>query len=110
MVPLPLPCLITVGYTVSRTHTYITHSQEITAASQSHIPAALPKALSIDWFKEKITGTSYISWENLWFPVDFPRSQPIDPGTPCSLITGMHPMLRPQLPKLGMAARVVWRQ
>ena len=33
---------------------------------------------SIDWFKGKITGTSYISWENLWFPLDFPLSQPIE--------------------------------
>ena len=24
---------------------------------------------SIDWFKGKNTGQSYISWENLWFPV-----------------------------------------
>ena len=32
---------------------------------------------SIDWFKGKITGNSHISWENLWFPVDFPLSQPI---------------------------------
>ena len=27
---------------------------------------------SIDWFKGTITGKSHISWENLWFPVDFP--------------------------------------
>ena len=33
---------------------------------------------SIDWFKGKITGKSHISWENLWFPVDFPLSQSID--------------------------------
>ena len=33
---------------------------------------------SIDWFKGKITGTSHVSWENLWFTVDFPASQPID--------------------------------
>ena len=33
---------------------------------------------SIDWFKGKITGKSHISWENLWFPVVFPLSQPID--------------------------------
>ena len=26
----------------------------------------------MDWFKEKIIGTSHISWENLWFPADFP--------------------------------------
>ena len=34
--------------------------------------------VSIDWFKGKITGDSHISWENLWFPVDFPLSQAID--------------------------------
>ena len=33
---------------------------------------------SIGWFKGKITGKSHISWENLWFPVDFPLSQPIE--------------------------------
>ena len=33
---------------------------------------------SIDWFEGKITGKSHISWENRWFPVDFPLSQPID--------------------------------
>ena len=33
---------------------------------------------SIDWFKGKITGKSHISWENLWFPVDVPLSQPIE--------------------------------
>ena len=33
---------------------------------------------SIGWFKGKITGNSHISWENLWFPVDFPLSQPIE--------------------------------
>ena len=27
---------------------------------------------SIDWFKGKNTGTSHISWENPWFPIDFP--------------------------------------
>ena len=27
---------------------------------------------SIDWFKGKFTGTSQISWEHLWFPVDVP--------------------------------------
>ena len=34
--------------------------------------------VSIDWFKGKITGKSHISWENLWFPVDFPLSQLIE--------------------------------
>ena len=33
---------------------------------------------SIDWFKGKITGTSHISWENLWFPVDFPFNWSIE--------------------------------
>ena len=33
--------------------------------------------VSIDWFKGKITSKSQTSWENLWFPVDFPLSQPI---------------------------------
>ena len=36
--------------------------------------------MSMDWFEGKITGKSHISWENLWFPVDFPSSQPIDHG------------------------------
>ena len=40
---------------------------------------------SIDWFKGKITGKSHISWENLWFPVDFPLSQPIDRKEPKDL-------------------------
>ena len=31
---------------------------------------------STDWFKG--TEKSHISWENLWFPVKFPLSQPID--------------------------------
>ena len=26
----------------------------------------------------KITGKFHISWEDLWFPVDFPLSQPIE--------------------------------
>ena len=34
--------------------------------------------MSIGWFRGKITGNSHISWENLWFPVDFPLSQPIE--------------------------------
>ena len=33
---------------------------------------------SIGWFKGKITGNSHISWENPWFPVDFPLSQPVE--------------------------------
>ena len=34
--------------------------------------------IAIDWLKGKMTGTSHISWENLWFPVDVPLSQPIE--------------------------------
>ena len=37
-----------------------------------------PSGMSMDWFKGKITGTPHISWENLWFPVDFPLSQSIE--------------------------------
>jgi hypothetical protein len=33
---------------------------------------------SMDWFKGKFTGKPHISWENLWFPVDFPLNQSID--------------------------------
>ena len=33
---------------------------------------------SLDWFKGKMTGKSHISWENLWFSVEFPLSQPTD--------------------------------
>ena len=34
--------------------------------------------ISMDWFKGKIAGKSNFSWENLWFPVDFPLNQSID--------------------------------
>ena len=33
---------------------------------------------SIDWSKGKIIGNLHMSWENLWFPVDFTLSQSID--------------------------------
>jgi hypothetical protein len=33
---------------------------------------------SMDWFKVTITGKPHISWENLWFPVDFPLNQSIE--------------------------------
>jgi len=33
---------------------------------------------SMDWFKGKFTGKPHISWDNLWFPVDFPLNQSID--------------------------------
>jgi hypothetical protein len=32
----------------------------------------------MDRFKGKITGKPHISWENLWFPVDFPLNQSIE--------------------------------
>jgi len=32
----------------------------------------------MDWFKGKFTGKPHISWENLWFPVDFPLNQSIE--------------------------------
>jgi hypothetical protein len=32
----------------------------------------------MDWFKGKFTGKPHISWENIWFPVDFPLNQSID--------------------------------
>ena len=35
----------------------------------------LTKHTSIGWFKGRITGNSHISWENPWFPVDFPLNQ-----------------------------------
>ena len=34
--------------------------------------------VSMDWFKGKNTGKPHISWENLWFPVDFPLNQSIE--------------------------------
>ena len=41
--------------------------------------------ISIDWFKGQITGTSHISWENLWFPVSiFPST------TPSNIATDLH--------------------
>ena len=41
--------------------------RDILVEAESH---NIPR--SIDWFKERIAGTSHISWDNLWFPVDFP--------------------------------------
>ena len=46
--------------------------------AHSNITSFLHFDQSIDWFQGKITGKSYISWENLWFPVGFPLSQPIE--------------------------------
>ena len=34
--------------------------------------------LQLIGLREKITGKCHISQENLWFPVDFPLSQPIE--------------------------------
>ena len=35
---------------------------------------------SMDWIKGKFTGKPHISWENLWFPVDFPLNQSSEDG------------------------------
>ena len=34
-------------------------------------------SISMDWFKGIFTGKPHISWENVWFPVDFPLNQSI---------------------------------
>ena len=46
----------------------------------SGMPFTLLSDLSANWLVEgkKNTGKSRISWENLWFPVDFPLRQPIE--------------------------------
>ena len=51
---------------------------EVTWLVCGHTMWRLRKYPSIHWFKGKITGKSNISWENLWFPVDFPLNQPIE--------------------------------
>ena len=33
---------------------------------------------SMDWFKENFTGKAHFYWENLWFPVDFPLTNPLN--------------------------------
>ena len=45
------------------------------------MPRYVQGLVSIDWCKGKITGNSHISWENPWFPEDFPLSQPIENST-----------------------------
>ena len=50
------------------------------SSSSEPAPECHRFSMSIDWFKGKFTGRSHISWENPWFPVDFPFSQPIDYG------------------------------
>ena len=32
----------------------------------------------MDWFKGQFTGKTHISWENRWFPVDFPLNRSIE--------------------------------
>ena len=34
--------------------------------------------MSTDWLKGKFTGRPHMSWENQWFPVDFPINQSIE--------------------------------
>ena len=42
-------------------------------------PTSLVRArFLMDGFQGKIAGTPYISWENLWFPADFPVNQSIE--------------------------------
>ena len=43
-------------------------------------PKSTRFVVSMDWLKGKITGKPHISWENRWFPVDFPLNQSIDCG------------------------------
>ena len=43
---------------------------------------------SIDWFKGNVTGKSNISGENLWLPIGFPLSQPIE-----FMDISLHPIL-----------------
>ena len=58
--------------------------------------------VSIDWLKGKIAGKSHISWENLWFPVDFPLGQrtaalrPRAPGRPGRLRGAAETSARPR--------------
>ena len=40
-------------------------------------PANVDCGYHLIGFREKTAGNSYNSWENLWFPVYFPLSQPI---------------------------------
>ena len=37
-------------------------------------------ASQMKWFKAKLTGNPHISWQNRWFPVDFPLRQSMDSG------------------------------
>ena len=55
------------------------HRDVIAVGADINVPRRGHFDMSIDWFKGEITGKSHILWENLWFPVDFPLSQPIDP-------------------------------
>ena len=34
--------------------------------------------MSMDWFRGKMTGNLHSSWENRWFPGDFPLNQFVD--------------------------------
>ena len=71
---------------------HIAHSM---TSSQFRSTKALPRRVvlpqrdggffrpSTDWFKGKFTGKPHISWENQWFPVDFPINQSIEAHIVC---------------------------
>ena len=53
---------------------------------------------SINLFNGKITGQSHISWENLWFPVNFPYFSPLMKGWAQDFRPGHPDTPRPELP------------
>ena len=50
----------------------------ISIIRQQHIVTRFDCIHQLICLREKIAGKSLISWENLWFPIDFPLSQPIE--------------------------------
>ena len=57
---------------------FLTISQYLTVSPGISDPDGAAELLSTDWFNGKITGKPHNSWENPWFPVDFPINQSID--------------------------------
>ena len=63
---------------------HLTHGKIWLVSGESIFPSTNPLIdISIHPYSffsptNQITGKSYISWENLWFHVDFPLSQPIE--------------------------------
>ena len=78
MIPWVHTCLVNIGSEITisyngdefilRQSTKKIDSQPINI--DKHIK--IMRNISIGWFKGNITGNPHISWENLWFPVDFP--------------------------------------